>query len=246
MSPYALRKSEELRTEFTKLVSENIRFIDSMEDAPDNSVRLFHRKKSAVKQVQQFIDHATQNLRTANRKYTISKSVDMHKISGTHGDPRPTIDTTITNMLNRKVREPPELLFYSGALFEATTNTSKYQQSQVLLMLDVPTPREVLERKPLVLFACPTDVVVSASLYSFSSPPSEKELLDSGWKKVKVRAFKQRFVTEANISACRNQYGLRHLGANTVNSTQGRTLTVPSAIEVGFSLYTIVIIRIDL
>ena len=234
MSPYKLRKSKELKDEFTNLMTTHINFVDSMDEVSAESVRLFHRKKSAVKQVQDYILHATHALKTNNRLYRVAYAKDLHKISGTHGDPRQTNDPTIVNMMNRKVREPPELLFYKGALFEATTNTYQYQNSQVLMMLDVPDESHIRQQKPLVMYAAPENAKVSQALYTFEEPPHEDKLLEDGWKRVKVIVSRGRFVTEANITASRSQYGLRHLGASTVHRTQGKTLFVPSAIEVSF------------
>lgn len=232
MSPYELSRSKELKEEFTRLMKENITFTDSMDNVSAETVRLFHRKKSAVKQVQDFVTHASQALSTNRRRYAISNATDLHKISGTHGDPMPTNDTSIKNMLNRKVREPPQLIFYKGAVFEATTNTAQYQNSQLLMMLDVPSNSDVIRKNPMELFAAPENANVQQTLFTLEDPPSKEELLKDGWKKVKVKVNIGRNRTESNVTASRNQYGLTHIGACTVHKTQGRTLRIPVAIEV--------------
>lgn len=227
-----LQRDKNIKKKFKELMLDNIKFVSSMKDVPPGWIKLFHRKKSANREIEEFITNTTDYLDTNKVKYVVCESTDMHKVSGTLGDGVQTHDRVVVNLLNRKVREPQTLLFYSGALFEATSNTAQYNQSQLMMLVDVPTHMQIMNREPLKLFAAPPGADIPEEFQSITSPPTEEDLLGRGWKEVMVRLSRDRQVTESNITAWRRQYTLKHIGASTVNKQMGNTLNVGSAIEV--------------
>lgn len=221
-SPYELRKDKEAKAKFIELITTHFRFVESFTDesiTPD-FVRLFHRRKSVSEAIQSYIEDVKSILRRNGISYTECTSTDMKKTSDSRRDLHQTDDVEVVQMLNNKVREPRELLFYPGALFSSTTNAAQYSQSQTLMMLDVPSAEDVRNRRPLTLYAAPPDDGITSEMLNFVSPPSKEDLVGKGWKEVKVEICSERLITRNHISACRRQYSLVHVGASTVSLTE--------------------------
>ena len=216
-----LQNDPSLKARFIKLIIENIRFVDSFHDpliTPD-FLRMYHRKKSVNAALNEFIDDIINVLDNEDLDFTVAVSKDMQKVSDSRTDLSLTEEVSVVKMLDQKVREPRRLLFYSGALFEATVNTADYSQSQTMIMLEVPTEEDIENKRPLSLLAAPADDGLIDQLFDFRNPPSEDLLLSKKWKKVKVNISGERLVSRNNVSACRRQYTLRHVGASTVSSS---------------------------
>jgi len=143
-------------------------------------------------------------------------SKDYKKISDSLADPMETREKSILDMLNQKVREPNQLLFYAGALFESTKNTLEYSQSQLMIMAHVPTKEQTDNWKDITLFASPPGSKSPQQLFSFE-PPTEDDFLQKNWTKVKVSVCPDKMTTKGPITAFRRQYTLKHIGSSTVS-----------------------------
>jgi len=163
-----------------------------------------------------FIDDVKDKLVRAKVQFTESRSKDLQKTSDSRTDLHKTHNKSVVRMLNNKVREPRQLLFYPGALFSATVNTNQYSQSQTLIMIDVPSLEDVENRAPLTLYAQPSEDSTLDHTLNFLNPPTMEDLLARNSKEVKVNFCPERLVTRDHISACRMQYALTHVGASTV------------------------------
>lgn len=195
-----------------------IKFVDSFYDSSitPSHIRLYHRRLPANEAMEAWIDETIETLKNLNRDFIVVKSKDMKKVCDSLTGFRETTDQRVINMLNHKTREPRRLLFYSGALFEATVNTEGYSQSQIVMMLDVPTQKDVLDQKPIIVYAAPPGGELSEQMLAFGEAPNPKDLIDKGWKRVSIKKCGQRLITRNHMSACRRQYTLKHLGSSTV------------------------------
>ena len=97
--------------------------------------------------------------------------------------------------LDQKLKEPKRLLFFHGGLYESTMNnpTEGYSQSQVLLMLDVPSRQNIESRSPISLMAAPTRrVLLNMNMENF---PTADDLETDRWAWVQVRISPEQLVT---------------------------------------------------
>lgn len=107
-------------------------------------------------------------------------------------------------------------------MFEATFNGDGYYQSQLLIMLQLPT-REVLRNKsPLELLVAPAYGIHYLDMSN--GIPSEQYLLSHQWKKVKIPIAPKREVSSTGVLGFRRQYGMKSIGASTINKQIGNTL----------------------
>ncbi len=220
MSPYFLRTSKETKERFRELISENIDFLSSFRDKriTPSTWRIYHRRQAASNSFEEWVDDSIEYLHNNRVSHLIARSEDMYKVKDSLGSLRQTNDSKIVKLLNRKVREPRRLLMFPGALFEATVNTNEYSQSQILIMLDVPTKQHVQERKPITMLAAPAEEKLPSDLLT-NRPPTEEYLLGKKWKRVTVRVSNntKRLVSQGHMSAFRHQYTMRHIGSSTVS-----------------------------
>jgi len=219
-SPYKLRKDEALHKEFIKLLQSNFKFVGSFKDPSikSNFLRLYHRKKSVSEALTDYVEEIKEKLKLDNVPYIECTSIDMKKVSDSRTDLRATDDISVVNMLNNKVREPRQLLFWPGALFSATVNTPQYAQSQTLLMIDVPSLEDIQNRRQINLWKANEDEGLINQLHNFGRVPDREELLQRGWEEVQVDVCPERLTTRNHISACRRQYSIVHMAASTVSA----------------------------
>ena len=130
--------------------------------------------------------------------------------------------------MNHGVKEPRKLLFWSGAQFEATLNGEGFNQSQLLIMLEVPTANMIMLKTPISLLAAPAGVnYIDVS----NGIPSYNELVAAKWRPVKVGHAPDRPITHRGMVGCRHQYALRHVGSGTINKQLGNTIEGKCAME---------------
>ena len=225
-SPFELRKNGALKNRFINLITENFNFVNTFCDSSITSetIRLYHRKKSVSEALVNFVDDMKIRLHRDGVNFTVSVSRDMKKTQGSLGCMLETQSEEVVKMLNQKVREPRTLLFYPTCQFVSTTNKGKdYSQSEVLTMIDVPCLADVQNKVPLMLWKPPVANSTLERSLDYSNPPSRETLLDNKWIEVKVDFCKQRMVTRAYVSACRDQYTINHVTASTVSDSTGIT-----------------------
>ena len=114
--------------------------------------------------------------------FVVANSEDCHVNSASRADPVRTNNQQLINKLNTKLRDPPRLIFFCGALFEVTVNIKGergYSQSQLLIMLDFPSQIIVESWGPITLLAAPSGIT---HLDTSEGTPSEEELTETGWK----------------------------------------------------------------
>ena len=181
------------------------------------TMKLYHRRKPANEALEDFIDDTIETLTRKRVTFTMSVSKDYQKVSDSLAGMRLTNNEKIIDMLSHKVREPRRLVFFPGAVFEATENTNDYAQSQLMIMIQPPTQQALQEEKPIAVMAAPAGGTRLDEILSSDDTPSEDFLRSNGWAKVLVNMSNERMITQRGISACRRQYTLKHVGSSTVS-----------------------------
>ena len=105
MSPFVLVENQGLRKEFTQLMNDNIRFVESFDAVDINTQRIYHRRRPATASMERFIDKTTTHLKDIGRDYIIAESKDYRKHLGSLAQPTLTNEWFVVDLLNQRVRE---------------------------------------------------------------------------------------------------------------------------------------------
>ena len=230
MPPRTLLQDPDLEREFKSLVADNMTFARDWNDAaitPDVQ-RMYARRMPAYEAASEFVASCERMFQNNGTVHTVSKAVDLQQTADTRAKYVPAYLSFITAALNHGLKEPENLLFWHGAQFEATLNGDGFNQSQILIMLDVPTQEVISMKAPIHLLAAPPTVT---SIDTSKRVPSLDELLDDGWKQVVVRHSPEQPVTCQGTVGCRQQYLLRHIGSSTIDKQMGNTIDGRCAFE---------------
>lgn len=220
-SPFSLMGNEAKFEEFYNLIVDNIAFCDSMEKLPPNTQRMYHRRKAAHGALKEFVDNTVQYLVDTQTPHVVSHSLDFKKYSTSNSNMVKINEGTeahLISTLDNKAKEGQRLVFFEGAIFEATMNDRKsgVVNTQTLLMLDVPSPQDVRDKKKIKLYAAKPGSSPPDRLF-YADPPSKKEVVDEwGWKEVQLDVVPETFHNAGGVRLYRQQYPLTHPGASTV------------------------------
>ena len=230
MNPFVLRESEELKTEFVQ-ACECLTFVDDWTSSEITSETqcMFPTKKPKREASEQFINACKRDFASNNIHYITNDSKDLQRLLGSRGEFHPAISEDVIEGLNSAMKEPQTLLFWRGGLYEATVNTNQFNQSQILLLLDVPTRQQLDNKESIVMYAAPAGIPVVVDMENL---PTEADLLQTGWKKVRVKHSPARTITRKGVQGQRQQYSLCHIGNSTIHKLQGATIVGKVAVEV--------------
>ena len=232
MSPLTLQKSEELRRKFFSLMETHVNFVPSMNDSrlgPEVQ-RMYSRRGEATAAAEDYVNSSIQNLELRGKPYRICEAHDLQRPVSSRRDLQRTNDKQIKLALDKKKREPKRLLFYRGAIFEATVNGDGYSQSQILMMLNMPSQEQMNAWSEIKMMAAPPNFMPTLITDEI---PNREQLLQEGWTDVSIKVAPERNpVLYCGSEAYRKQYSLRHIGSSTINKQMGNTIHGPIAIEV--------------
>ena len=112
--------------------------------------------------------------------YVISESIDHSRLAKTRKNYALVNNPCVLAEMNRQMKESTRLWFYEGALFESTLNYKSkirercYSQSQLLIMIDVPTIDQVNKKAPIKMYAAKAGV---NHIDARSGVPSKEDLV---------------------------------------------------------------------
>lgn len=101
------------------------------------------------------------------------------------GDPTPADEQSI-NALNRELKEPSELVFFPGCVYECTINDQRqgFNQSQFAFMLDLPSAEDVKNFADIRLWIAPP--ATSHITFSQNQLPTQADLEALGWRETLI------------------------------------------------------------
>jgi predicted GIY-YIG superfamily endonuclease len=233
MSPSLLKGNVKLKKKFTSLIKKHIKFASDWEDEKigPNTQRMYPKRRKAVNAAEANAKNVIRRLQNNDTSHVVSNAKDYQQAIGSRALMAPASDDGLKTTLDRKCREPRTLVFFSGALFEATMNNKNFSQSQVLRLINVPSQKDVDNHVPIRMMASPC----GSNHYSIDTEervPTEEELEKQGWTKVEIDTGRDdELVTHGAYQGKRVQYRVRHLGSSTINKQMGNTILCPVAIE---------------
>ena len=235
MSTDILKADKTIKTRFMNLVESNFNFLNSWNDErlPPNCQRMYSRRKPAAEAADTAATAMVRSLKNRNKEYRECVSEDLEQVDGSRASLREATNAQIIAELNRKVNEPKRLVLFRGGLYESTVNGNGYNQSSLLLMVNVPSDEDIKSWNPIKLFVPPNTRSTEASrqMIDVDNLPTENQLRRDGWTEVSINTAPEKLVRRSNLIGVRKQYTLRHIGTSTINKQMGNTITVPCAIE---------------
>ena len=209
--------TEEIRTEFMNLIKSSCTFVSNWDDPrllPD-MLRMFATHNARRE--------AESRLMAGNRQRfgsELLESVAIDREASLEGNWVGASSIT-SNFLTRKLKQPPKLYFYPGAVYEITFNRQGHHaQSQLAVLAKMPTRDEIRSFQPVDVFVAPEGVKsIPANL------KTETDFLDANFKRVSVgQAPSHVQYMGFGFQAKRQQYGLRPRIAATIHAAMGQDL----------------------
>ncbi|KAL7524740.1 hypothetical protein ACHAXR_000694, partial [Thalassiosira sp. AJA248-18] len=223
---------ESYEDEFKRLVREKNRFVDSWDDNIIDSYvqRMYARRLPAYEAASLFVEDNQRRFLENGTNHSISVARDVQRVADTRAEFVAATSDTVISALNHYVKEPKKLLFWRGGVYEATMNGEGFNQSQLLLVLEVPSADIISSLAPITITMIAAPPGVNSVDLSAGIPTMER-LESEGWKSVSVDQAQEQPVTCRGVIGCRKQYALRHVGSSTINKQMGNTIEGRCAIE---------------
>ena len=132
-------RNPHLIDEFVQLCSDSFTFVDSWDDdiMHTGTMRLYSKNVPAQNVARQFVDRVRQQVPPNERLMKVSEDVQKSRYS--HQDWRDAERST-SDSLEQKVKEPKELLFFHGAIYQITFNVQgQFSNTQLVMLYDLPS-----------------------------------------------------------------------------------------------------------
>ncbi|KAL7539846.1 hypothetical protein ACHAXR_009663, partial [Thalassiosira sp. AJA248-18] len=203
MSPRLLQSDPVYETEFKNLIEHNFQFVPTWDSVPPDVTRMYPKRMPAAEASHEYVESCQKNFERDGTPFSFSVAKDLERVVDTNGEFVTATSPVIKSAINRAMKEPRKLLFWKGAVYHATINGEGYNQSQILVMLDVPTNEDIELKKPLKLFASP------GGLTCFSvhaGVPTEEQLKQDEWTEVSIGHVPQRPITHRGVVGCGKQH----------------------------------------
>ena len=207
--------------EFVRLCSKTFTFVSGWDDPEitPSTFRLYSRKVPAKDATKQFVDRVKRHI--PPRSIRSSKAEDYQKFRFSHQEwSKASADTS--SKLDHRLKEPLEILFFRGAIFECTFNEDeKFSQSQMAVLYDIPRQSALDNWHKVKILIAP----LGLKDYEFNAQTTKREFLERGFKEVEIGVSPERIQSlPNNIKAFCKQYGLRHRVTSTIHAAMGDTL----------------------
>lgn len=244
--PNDLKNDGDARERFEKLMGGDeltgeaglFDFYDSMKDPriPRNAVLMFSRREQVKNATQELIVSLEDNLKRNNVPFYKRNSVDSQVRANSNGEYSPAQPSTVTS-LNISMREPETLVFHQWGLYEITYNHPQghFCHTNRALLPVMPDVSRFAKFETLEMLLVPAWVNHIDFLDSddFSTYPSIQVLIERGYKWIRVGCpIENDSIVRGGFRAKRQQYGLKHPGATTIDKAQGDTIHTKLVIEI--------------
>ena len=233
MNPFELLASTELKNEFFELAKQ-LTYVRDWNDnrIGPNMMRAFSRIRPAQDALKEYCQSIINQLSNDRLPFCISKSRDMQRTRGTNAE---YIEASIQSIkfLTKELKEPAELVFFVGGIYECTINdpNGQFSQSQLAFMMDLPSQETIDKFDSIPLWIAPPGT--QHIEFDRDNLPSRNELIENAWVEVRIGCAPERLIpARYGIQAKRLQYSLKHIGATTINKAQGATLPLGLAVEI--------------
>ena len=193
----------DLIEEFINLCSNNFTFVESWEDEKilPSTMRLYSKKVPANDASRQFIERVRRFIPDSHRASQVSEDVQKSRYS--HQDWHVATEQT-SSQLEQRLKEPHELLFFKGAVYELTFNSKgEFSNTQLVILYDLPNNDQLSNWKKIKVLKAP----VGQKEISFDLNLSKEDFFFQGFEEIEIGVAPQRTqFLSGNIQAKRKQY----------------------------------------
>ena len=207
------------RRRLANLLRNNVIFVDSFNDPriPPDAVFVFGRKEPCRAVEKIMVDHMKV---TYAGIFQVSHAYDEESMTGGNWH---VANEGTKRILDKKIKQQRELVFYPNAKFEFTqVLRGKFSQGQLALMINVPSNEMLTAGMAISVFAAPSGVK--------NFPPPEEctstLLVKNGWKEINVQlqtSMNEQIITGMQARRC--QYPLKPRVSTTIHACMGSTLS---------------------
>ena len=234
MDPFSLMEDIGIKDEFFRLAGDILTFVENWDDCRirPNMMRAFSRVRPAQEALTDYRESIKRQLQNESITYRIAFARNNQRNRSTSAEYGPANQTSI-RALNKELKEPLELVFFAGGVYECTINdpAGRFNQSQLAFMLDLPSQESVDRFDSIPLWIPPAGTQFID--FNQQNLPTHDDLRRLGWSEVLIGCAPERLVmARGGLQAKRLQYSLKHIGAITINKSQGETLPLGLAVEV--------------
>lgn len=212
-------ESPELIEEF-KSLAEGFTFVDSWQDPriTPSTFRVYSKQVPAKEAAKNFLISVRATIPPNERIHR--KSLDYEKRRRSRRDWVMSSESTST-ALESRLKEPRELLFFRGAVYQCTYNEDeKFNQSQHAFCFDLPSQEDVDMFRPVKVLLFPPTMKYENFQYRPDLP--KQYYLEKGFTEISMTTAPERIQYLSNdIQGKRKQYGLKHYISGTIHSTMG-------------------------
>ncbi|MDB4430362.1 GIY-YIG nuclease family protein [bacterium] len=237
MTPNTPMTSEQIaiKEEFFELAGRVLTFVPNWSDPriSPNMMRVFSRVRPAQEALDDYRESIKQQLINDGTDHHLAISRDVQKAQQTNTDSYRQASEQSVKTLNKELKEPSELVLFAGGVYECTINdpSGRFCYSQLAFMLDLPSRDDVINFNSIAMWIAPGGL--QHIEYDQNNMPTRQQLLDAEWKEVRIGCASERLVSvRGGLQAKRLQYALKHIGAVTINKSQGATLPAGLAVEI--------------
>jgi predicted GIY-YIG superfamily endonuclease len=221
--------------EFRDLFKRTCTFVNSFDDdsIPRMATYVFGRKHPG-----QLIHDKVVKRRCQHEEYIVAHARDEEMVL--QGNWIPNESDVTSRRLSATLKEPHDLYLFARAVYKITYNDSHraFSQSQLAILMTLPTRELIKNLKPIVMYACPPG--------RKEIPPHDctvSQLLSWGWTRIMIRIAPPQVVNVySRLRARRHQYGIRLHISTTAHGCMGHTLhslvTKVSAKEATYKLWS--------
>ena len=199
--------------------------------------RMYAKKMSVQEATIKFTEQLRGRLDRGSADFRVRKSYDSQSPASHRGEYIPANSASVSS-LNHQVREPETLILYEWGVYECTVNDTndKYNQSTLAILKDVPEQETVDTFAPFKVWIAPPNTQYVDFLMNDDEQramPTREELIELEWTEVTMKVAPEREITARyGRKARRKQYAMRHVGALTINKSQGDIIPTGLAVEI--------------
>ena len=167
-----------------------------------------------------------QTLENESIAYRILRSRDSQRTRSTNVE-YSDVSKNCINALNKILKEPSEIVLFSGGIYEYIVNDLRggYNQSQMAFLIDLPYQQTVDRFVAIPLWIAPPGTQIIQ--FDYHNILTIDKLKEKGWNEVSVGVTPVKIVNaRGGLQAKILQYSLKHIGAIKLNKSQNYPLAV--------------------
>ena len=217
-----LKENMHLVDEMIALSSQHLTFVTDWNDPKidPQAMRLYSKKIPAKEAARDFENRVRVHVNPYELRKRIAEDVEKPRYSQMQWS---KARDSIVGHLEQKVKEPKQILFFKGAIYECTFNdpNGQFTQSQMALLYELPSRATLDQWEKIKILVAPPGLKEIV----YNSRATKEYYIGVGFSEVNVGIAPERTHSVTfDMFGRRKQYGLRHHVVMTVHSAMGDTL----------------------